>query len=503
MLFRKKRVVTIAFFVAIFVFLFSFFRFVTPVTVFDTDDWTYIAYSRDAFPTTREWNPTRILPEIVMPVLGFIAAFVVTPLTGDYLGAVNTVFVTGIALGIIAYLATFAWAMKKAFHLSQISTMATTLLFLVAHFWAFRSENVGNMYLLYAKDLTCYFYYTLPTIFNGMLVILLEERPHLWEEAGPIQKGFLVLAVYLAVCSNMFCSIVIAVYCGIVSLFRIVVKALVKKSWNTFCTAMIENRFYVATLGWWLISLVFEVSGARAESVGLNGKISGIKQTMRYFGDVLQSTNVLFQGFCIGVILLTVICLFVQYRQKKQNEDDYNVIRKMLLFMLAAAIVAIYQILLCGVTGLSYYMLSGDVLISVYFYIFAAVFAAMGYLMWKVPRCQVAIPLLICVAIFNCNTFWNTYQTPGHYKTSNSEAVIQISEDIYRQIIEGNAKKKDTLEICVPDYREEGNENNWPLTTSYLGERLARTLYKHGQIDSLMEIRIIPDSRLNDFYHID
>lgn len=496
----NRKSLSICYFIAIFILLFVYFRFVNSTMVFDADDWIYIANYREAYPSIYEWNPTRILPEVVMPIIGSFAAFILTPLTGNYIDSINTAFVASIAFMITIYLVTIAWALVKSYRLSHHSALACSFLFLVMHFWAFKSSDKGNLYLFSAGDLTCYFYYTLPTILNGILVLVFECDPQLWNNANTVKKGYILLLLYLAIFSNMFSSIVLATYCGLVLLFCVIGKGVSQRNWKVLWNSLIENRIFGGILLGWCSSLLFEVKGARAKSVGIEGKVAGIKQAILNFLEILKKTNPLFLCFFIGTLLLIAGHILYQRHQKVQVKNVH--VQKILCFLFAALIVTVYQILLCGVTSLTGYIKRGDVLISIYFYIFTAALFSMGYLIQNYPKYQLIIPLLILVALCNCNSHTHTYQELW-YGGCNQETASRISKDIYSQVVQASHQNIHAIEIHVPDFRHEGNENNWPITTTNMGNGLAETLYKHRQISHLMEITIIPDAMLNEYYGID
>ena len=64
----------IAFCSLLFVCLCVFFIKIHPIMLFDADDWTYLAFTRTSklLPSRNEWNPTRILPENLMPLAGYL-----------------------------------------------------------------------------------------------------------------------------------------------------------------------------------------------------------------------------------------------------------------------------------------------------------------------------------------------------------------------------------------------------------------------------------------------
>lgn len=63
-----------------------------PIVPFDTDDWCYMGYYRLPIPIWGDWNPSRVLPEVMMPYVSIFAARVIYPLTGDYIGSITWMY---------------------------------------------------------------------------------------------------------------------------------------------------------------------------------------------------------------------------------------------------------------------------------------------------------------------------------------------------------------------------------------------------------------------------
>ena len=63
--------------------MFVFFTNVKMLTISDPDDWTYISKIRIPIPSLNEYNPAKVLPETIMGLLGYFAAYV-EKIEGDY-----------------------------------------------------------------------------------------------------------------------------------------------------------------------------------------------------------------------------------------------------------------------------------------------------------------------------------------------------------------------------------------------------------------------------------
>lgn len=163
---------------------------------------------------------------------------------------------------------------------------------------------------------------------------------------------------------------------------------------------------------------------------------------------------------------------------------------------MSAVIIAIYQILLCGVTLLSSYLNCADVQISIFFFIFAFIFHAAGYVIKRLPVMETILPAVLCIAVFNCNTMVQTY-LDGNLSMTSQESAIAITRYAYDSIKEADREHIQELDLHMPIYLS--NQDNWPLSY-YYGERMARTLYEHGQISQNIKVNIIIDEMLNHLY---
>ena len=103
---EKKRIMEVLFFLILIIFTYIFFRVIHPLIVFDTDDWWYIYFSRKAIPMPGTWNPARVLPEILMPLVSEIASYTLYPITNDFIGSLATVHALVVSLFVIIYICT-------------------------------------------------------------------------------------------------------------------------------------------------------------------------------------------------------------------------------------------------------------------------------------------------------------------------------------------------------------------------------------------------------------
>lgn len=489
----RERFIYVAVFIAVFVFLLVFFSRIHPILLLDGDDWTYISFPREALPSPGDWNPARVLPEMLMPAVGAVAAHLVAPLLGDYLNAITATYAFVISTAIVGYLLCFSRWLAKDRKLGLAQNLLLTLLFLAVHFWMFRKEYEGNIYLFQARNLTCYFFYTIPTLLCASLVLIFETDQKIWDHASVTGKGVLLLLSYLAVFSNMFSSIVIVAYSGVVLLQQLFSKAGSKPTIKTLWGILLENGFFLCIILMWLVSLGFELTGGRAVAVGIDSPASGFTQVFTGFIRVLGSMS---KYFCLMVFVgcsYATVLLIRNLRKKDKNENVMFLGSRSFRFIGAGIVTLVYQFLLCGVTGLTHYIESADVLISIFFFALVELFIIVLFALAENPKLGVLIPLVLCVAVSLCDTWGDTYKESNMYEDS-SAITASITRDIYNQIMDAQDQGLTAVDIKVPVF--DGDEN-WPVAY-YMGGVIPKTLYEHGQLATLIEVTIVPDIERNE-----
>ena len=65
---------------SIFIFSFYFFTSIHPLYIFDTDDWINMAMWRTLYPSTVNYNPSKILPEVLFPLVSLFSIKILYPI---------------------------------------------------------------------------------------------------------------------------------------------------------------------------------------------------------------------------------------------------------------------------------------------------------------------------------------------------------------------------------------------------------------------------------------
>lgn len=494
---KRERRLTLGFLAAVFVFMFVFFYNIHPLVILDADDWTYVSYSRMALPSARYWNPSRILPELLMSGCSNFAVFALLPLMHDYIRALSLVYALVLSLFITGYTWCLLRLLERRIGLERVWSLPAAALFLIFHFLIFRTKSSGNSYMLRSCNVTCYFYYTIPALLNCSLLMyfLSGSGPDAYmREGGVLKKGVLLLLCYLAVFSNLFASVILATYAGCVLLFALVECIREKRG----VLSLIRER--AVSLGiflMWCVSAVFELLGGRAASFDGEKSLGALLAVSAGRAvDVIKSMSPIFLLLAAG---LAAMALIAYLSAKKTGAASGEAKGLFLTLILSGAIVSALIIILAAKTDPKYIdPYRADLIFGMTFFPVLLITLCGAYVLRRFGWVRVLVPLMIVVLLSAVNTSSATFAESNMILTSH-EKVADMSRDVLEQVIAADRAGLLTAEIYVSDV---GTSDNWPQAT-YMGKRLADSLYKHGLISREIELIIVPSQEYNEKFGLD
>lgn len=482
---RKEHILLIGFSTIIFLSMLLFFLKIHPLIIYDVDDWLYASYFRLPIPIWNDWNPSRVFPEIFMPLCSTLAVYLFMPLTHDYIWSLALMYGIVVSFFITLYVSAFALFLREKMKTSVSNSIIISMFFFIFHFLIFKTAESGNHHLFYANDVTCYFYYIIPTILNVILVIILELYPDLMDvfsRKNGVLKGVILFGVYMAIFSNMFCSVILAVWAGV----EIINSGLELISCGQFrFRTILRNSIYkLMVVLSWLISIIYELSGGRAESLAGISFAENVKYTIHNFINVLISVNKY-----VALLLICVIILYLAIiRNKKQG-------RYILIALANAVIIGVFLILACAKSN-AYYITRTEILLALCFWVFAAIgIMATALIDNRVIRSLSPCILLLLCTIINSHgiTFADANCGEVDWKTC-----YDISSDFVEQIEVADDDNKMNIVLKVPQYDD---SQNWPLAI-YGEDRICYTLYKHGIVSHNLNVIFEPDNSINQKWGI-
>lgn len=480
---RREIAVYLTFLGGVFLCLMLFFTKINPIVIFDTDDWLYISYTRAAIPLFGEWNPSRILPEVLMGACSSFGVFAVKPIVGDYVNAISLVHAFTVSGFVIFYLHRFVRLIRSRFGLSCLSGILSAALFLLCHFWALRYTDSGNYYLLYAHNATCYFYYVIPNLLNaGLVMYFLEKgRYGFGDYPSKVTLAAIIIGVYFAVFSNLFPSIILVALFGweILSFFiKGIRNKTVFKNLNSILLPIIGVLLWVA-------SLIFEMNGGRASSTKLSGGKFDLVLTVKNLAYVARhQTNRVFIAFVLLILIASAVAFLLKKERFKQ-------LVPMLLTIVFCLFITTLYLLLLSAKVKTDYIQRPDVLFCIFFYLFLLLFTLLSLFM-KNKVVTSVFPLLLII-IFSL-----TVTRPRTFAESNTVGIEsskckQIDRAIIARIMAADAAGERQIMLRVPVF---GTEDNYPLA-DYGVQRISDTLYQHRVIHNRIKVIYCPDEQMN------
>ena len=491
----RKKLCHGLFYLAIFTFLFVWFTKIHALVVFDADDWSYLAYVRATTPVWGEWNPAKVFPEVVFPFFSTVAAYLLTPLTHDYITAQTIMHALVVSLSITGYLWCFSCLLRRCFPVSRLAASIVTSLFLLIHFLALRSEASGNQYLFYCVDLNCYYNYLLPALLNASVVMSLIRNSRMTDflkSGAPASRGCFYVVVYFAVFSNLPASGIFAAWAGSVVLLSLIAhwKA---KQWKGFVS---ENGFPALVLGAWLVSAVFELSGGRAASAGGSTPLYyQLYLACKYLARILLNLNRLYQ--LVLVLIAAVFCVCAVTARKKGEAFPCPGLGTVLI---SAAAFGVYLLALSSAVGPTAIRRSEN-LFGLFFFVDLCAMLMLTALLNRYPRLMLALPLATVFLLSGVDTRETTF-LESNFAGVRPAVCADISRNLIEQLQAADAQGLTEVELHVPQYvADPDTEDNWPHSLNLL-ERLPGTLYAHGLIRHQMHITPVADSVMNINFHL-
>lgn len=477
---RKQTIQEIVWYLLILIFAFVWFTQVHPLVIFDADDWTYLMPDREAWPILGEWNPAKVLPEIFMPLCSTVGNLLLMPLLKDYVTVMTVTHAYVVSAFIVIYVSCVARLLKRLFQLDTWGEIYAGALLLVFHFLALRSQESGNLYLFYCKDVNCYYNYLIPGLLNGCIVLWMMKNPqfdYFMSTGSHGAKGIFLLVLYLAIFSNLTDSVILAVYAG-AKLLADSVYILSQEKKLTVRTFLKDRVLLVGILGTWLVSALFELSGDRAGTAASGSLVKRLGDTAYGLLQVLKSCNVLFVLLCAAI----VVGALVLYLHSKGRDSGFRDLCT--LWIICILVMTCCMVVLCAVVEPDY-IYRAEYLFPIFFCCLMLVMLCFGYVIQQSPKLLLLLPILLCVLISETDTREKTFQE-SNIGNVDSSICADISRDLIGQVTAACEAGESEMTLYVPVW---DSDDNWPHALQLM-ERIGYTLYTHRVIDYPIPITV-------------
>lgn len=425
---KSHRLQIAIFFAIIWVCLYVFFRYVHPIGPWDGDDWNTIlgftVSKRFPFP---EPGAGYFFPQMIGALGGYIAGFLVYPITGDYI----TAFV---AVGAFLMATTIICSLVSCYHLfnrfaeNKLYASLGICFFLICAFLIFKTKPLSEH--LYSQYNYCtIFFYGIPNYLASALAIYLVVRyiyaPNFALDA---KTGLLLVALY---CLN-YSFLPAAFLLSAVSLCMIIL-------------TLYKCRKITLTLRkcWpFLISLILFSVELYCEFIRTFGTgylhaptnfLTQLASSVQFFLSTVQRMHIFFIIFAL-ISVICALCIFLSNKIRHgQTEDDERFISIFAILFGALLFSTIFFVLFGALDLYHVYtvwidFIRMDSMYTLYFLIIALVSFCVVYILMKKGQILGVTPLIVLLLSYPVFSPANYYRTTIRDNDSSKHVEAQLVE---------------------------------------------------------------------------
>ena len=481
----KNNRIGLIFLAAVFLFFLLWFTRIYPIVISTTDDYYDMANHRHIFPAWHGSEPTRVFPEVFMPLVSQGASLLFRLFGGSILDWLTFGWAFW-AAGALTALAGALYVLFRKAGASEWLICGGLLVFLLMHFWIFKQKQQdGNLYMLYSEYACTYFHYVIPNLMNAVLVVWLHvdrDLHQLFQPGKRLKKAFFVFYAYFCIFSNIWASMILAAWLGVQFVVSIVSGIRQKQPFGKWIG---EHYVVLLLIALWLISQFFELNGQRAAAVESYraDSFGGVQGSVRHIFGLL---NTRYMIFCILIIAGGLISLCFR--------KDRKMIGELGIWLASLALCVAYLLLSCSIMTADY-LLRPDVFYGAFFFGALIVLRCFFELLRRFPAGKLIVPLLLIFMLVECNSMGRTYKdSVTRYRGETAATHVRINQDILDQLKRAEESGEKEVVLHVPNY---ANPDNWPYSIA-AGEAISKAFHKYGVLkEEIVITEIIPDQEKN------
>lgn len=486
---KKEKVLEIIKYVLFFSFLYLFFTRVCPIVPYEGDDWFFLGSMRQPIPYPGAFNPSKILPEVLEPLCGYFGAFVIYPITHDYVDSLSMACTGCISLFIVMLFYLFNRMLKKRYKFDNKKSLLYELLFIILFFVFFKKENQNSFYGFWSKSLNCYFNYLIPAIINGAVVLFMmgyENFQESFNKKSNFSKGFFIVIVYFTLFSSIQLNVILPTYVFACFLKEFIKLIKAKGKFKTKLVNIIKSTWiYILILVGWLVSIGFDLAGRRGKMMANEHWLS--LDNLKLTANTLNFTySLMFKPLlwvlCIGLVLLIIYSI-------KHRKEKLGIVKNLLYILLVLFLNVAYIILLYMNAGYGYaYRI--DATWGILFYLILLIMAIIIMCNKYIKVTEVTVPIMI-VLFFVVSANLNY---PFAQSIFDAKAAKEIDNYIINQILEADKEGKSSTTVKVPKHADD-SKTNWPHPYN-MAQWLQNGLYAHRLTRNRFYIVFEPDEKV-------
>lgn len=480
-IFDRGTISAILFFSFIAVFLYIFFLYVHPVVPWDGDDWgtmgVYITYARAGFPIKGDVESEKFFCSLLETLCSYIAAFVIYPLTGDYIRSFMIVNAAALSISITL---TIVWIRKLLFRLTEdrrCSLLGCVLFLILAFSFYKTAQETASVYLYWQYNQCTTYYYSIPSYLASAFVLslLLREIEGTAHYEANFRTGIYLLCWYCLNFSFLPAAILIAIFAFCMLVYHIAQRRSVKRVVQDFW-------FYWLILFGFLIKLILEstqklTTGYFDVSQNMGQRI---RDSFRYLFSTFGDLHPLFLWLCIASIL-TAFLLHV-HKRKQQKEASFSTHIKAILLFLTMFVLLFIFFGMFGAISIRHLVRWGPRLDTLYVFYFTMIFLPVVSVLYVIKNWHPMVVLIpiIAVILFYVAVSPRQAYSDSYYTDSSPNQRYEIMSAIVQE-----AKRRDKADAS-------GFIVHIPF--AHYSHSMGMILYYHNVTDHVIPIQFISDT---------
>lgn len=462
----------------VFAFFMFFYVKVLPMLAYSADDWVYLSQFRDMFPSPTRWNPARVFPEVLQPMVGHVAALWYA-LSGDYVQGLIVSHALLMAVGLTALSAGFFACLVSVTRDLGLALWGTVF-FGVMAFCLFKSSPSDNIFLFYAHDVTIESFYIIPAIGNSLLVLYMVHGQYTNKDSlqgSSMLAGLFFLGIFLSQFSMTYAS---AMGCGyaFLTLVRrtwLWWKQSPRRCWRAWRQAWTFFDVLLFTVVvFWILASLMDATGGRFGRINRGGW--DFAAAWSAFAGLLRQLNIVFMVVVAVIALGVASRMLWKWRAGRWQRRDGKFAEIFATALLSACGMAVMGLLISARVDVH----SGSIhaMYGVFFFGLLAVLCGAVYVLLDMPRLRYVAPALaLLLFVEACNT-----ERPWARGTAGVETRAVVTS--WLSDVQAAEKRGETaVVITVPKLA-------WPHPEGFFGKALATTLFAHGVTSRRMEITL-------------
>lgn len=485
-----ENIVSALLWVILFAALYIFFRYVQPITPWDGDDWeTVMAVMARKGGPYPEAGSGYFFPQMIGTLSGFLAGFVIYPLTGNYILSYATIGAIFMA-GTISLLLGVLYLLFRHLTGQQRYAIFGVLFFLLSSFLIFRT-NSSSEYLFWRYNYCTLIFYELPSYLSSALGIYLLWR-HIYDPVFhlDLKTGFVILGLY---CLNY--SFLPAAFLLSAISFSIVTSAYR----NDRNLKKVCQNCWIYMLNWplFLVELYCEFkrtfgTGYFKAPVDFSAQL---KASLDFFRYTFSRINRLFLIISI-VILLASIFFYLRAKFHHAIDGEDRIFARITFILLTSILLMTVFFVIFGAIDSGHTrrgeFIRTDTLCSLYFLLIGQIAICLCYLLKKLEQIQAALPVLILLMAFviispkyGYSSSIYDFEAARNIPSLTTKVMIEVVREIQQREEDGIT----SLIVHVP-----------ASYGGYNGGNCAYPLYRHHVTDHLCTIEFRYDPDISEVY---